>query len=159
MRRQYSQKLFFLLLCLLMIGCSGCIIPCPHFKQTCSEIQGIVVDEQTKAPVSNASININYVDGGSRETKTDQKGYFLLSPKYRFHWGILFGVALNHSLPFDEYMGSFSEITIEAEGYEQGCLYEKWRQDRHPELTPLQAKYLYKDKTLIYPEISIKRKI
>lgn len=154
-------EVFYLSVVFVLFG-SGCIIPFPHVKQTCSAIRGIVVDETTRQPIENASINIYYPDGGSRKTKTDPRGYFAFSTKYRFHWGVLFGVALNHSLPFDEYRNGFSSLVIEADGYIESYLYEEYAREeyvrRNPELNILQPKILYKDDAMIYPEIPILRK-
>lgn len=152
----------FCLSVVFVLFCSGCIIPFPHVKKTCSAIRGIVVDETTKQPIENASINIYYPDGGSRKTKTDPKGYFAFSTKYRFHWGVLFGVALNHSLPCDHYINGFSSLIINADGYEESCLYEEFVREeyarRYPELNILQPKIMYQDDAMIYPAILIPRK-
>lgn len=116
----------------LSFFCCGCIIPCPHIKQTCEPVNGIVVDEADKTPVENARLSIAYPDGGKRTTKTDTNGHFSFPAKHRFHWGILFGVALNHSLPFDCYAPGFTVLNISAEGYTMRTAYPDFR--RHPDV-------------------------
>ena len=111
--------------------CSGCVIPCPHIKQTCGPVNGMVMDDVEKTPIANARLSIAHPDGGKRTTKTDANGYFSFPAKYRFHWGILFGVALNHSLPFDGYAPGFTSLDISAEGYTMRTAYSDfWR---HPD--------------------------
>lgn len=120
-----------LLMVSITLFCSGCIIPYPHIKQTCGPVNGIVVDDVEKAPIANARLSIAYPDGGKRTTKTDANGYFSFPAKHRFHWGILFGVALNHSLPFDGYVPGFTVLNVSADGYTMRSVYPDFRRHLH----------------------------
>lgn len=98
---------------------TGCIIPLPHVKTNCMPIEGNVVQENGVKPVPNAQVEIQYQDGGSRKTQTNQYGGFAFPEKKKFYWGILFGVALNHSIPSKGcFEFGFSTIEIQADGYD-----------------------------------------
>ncbi len=96
---------------------SGCVVPFPHVKQTCGPVDGKVVDSRTGRPVCGATVRIRYPDGDARETHTDDQGRFEFGRKYRLHWGVMIGIALNYSLPYDIGWFDFSDILIEAEGH------------------------------------------
>jgi len=115
-----------LVLLLMLFVSGGCIIPFPHVKKTCDPLCGNVVDSDANHPIKNATIEIRYPDGGCRKTNTNEYGSFYFSKKTRFHWGILFGVALNHSLPFDCYHEGFTFLKVDAEGYETLLVYPKY---------------------------------
>ncbi len=103
--------------CLLMT--TGCIIPLPHVKSTCSAIEGNLVQDNSVIPIPNAHVEIKYQDGESRQTQTNQYGGFAFPEKQKFYWGILFGVALNHSIPSNDCIEvGFSTMEIHADGYE-----------------------------------------
>ena len=102
---------------------NGCIIPWPHVKQTCGPICGNVMIGKPNNPIEGAHIEVRYPDGGTRTTETNEYGFFHFPEKKRFHWGVLFGVALNHSLPIDDYIHTFSAVTIEANDYEKLIIY------------------------------------
>jgi len=97
---------------------TGCVLPLPHIKHTCGTIDGTVIDEHSRQPIKDAEVKVSYPDGGQRKTQTDAAGRFHFPSKHRFHWGYVFGVALNYSLPNDCGWFAFSTVTIEAEGYE-----------------------------------------
>ena len=103
------------------LGCvfllPGCIVPLPHVKRTCGNVSGTVVDAETNAPMAGARVRIVYPDGGAREARTDGRGTFRFPPKHRFHWGVVIGIALNYSLPYDCGWHDFVYITVKADGY------------------------------------------
>jgi len=111
----------------LVLVLNGCIIPYPHFKETCGPLCGYVATEDSNIPIENALVEAYYPDSGHRKTYTDSSGYFSFPQKNRFHWGILFGVALNHSLPTDDYIDAYAELNIKAEGYDERFVYANWR--------------------------------
>lgn len=104
---------------------TGCILPFPHVKQTCGEIQGHVVDAKTKLPIQQAKVSVCYPDGDDRSTSTDAGGNFHFGSKYRFHYAVVIGIALNYSVPYDMGWNDFSVITIDAPGYQSICFYPR----------------------------------
>ena len=111
---------------LLVFSCAalgGCVLPIPHVKKTCGTIEGALLDGDSLRPVEDAKVQAYYPDGGHREKRTDAAGRFDFGSKYRFHWGYLFGVALNYSLPYDIGWWDFSVLTVDAPGYEPICLF------------------------------------
>lgn len=106
------------LLSICLFLTSGCIIPWPHWKQTSGSLCGRIVIEDPNQPVNKAELEIQYSDGGHRETTTDEYGFFYFPEKKRFCWGILFGVALNHSLPLKDCVGRIESLHIEADDYD-----------------------------------------
>ena len=106
-----------LILPALAAATSGCILPVPHVKRTCHPVAGTVLDGRTRVPVADAAVHICYPDGGQRTTRTGPAGRFRFPAKHRFHWGYLFGVALNYSLPYDCGWFDFTAVTVDAPGY------------------------------------------
>lgn len=96
-----SRSTFVSLVVLACAGCGGCIIPLPHTRTTWGPISGRVEDASSHTPLSGAVVEAHCADGGHLTSKTGPDGAWCLPEKQRFCWGILFGVALNHSLPHD----------------------------------------------------------
>jgi hypothetical protein len=110
-------SLAMLLLTATAVSVGGCVIPFPHIKQTSGPVEGVVVDGVTGEPLQGATVCVAYPDGGTREALTDTAGRFRFGSKHRFHWGYVFGVALNYSLPYDCGWHDFNYVVVEADGY------------------------------------------
>jgi len=101
----------------ILLTVSGCPLPFPHVKEISPPVSGRVIDQNTLVPVPGAQVKISYLDGKSCSTVTDSDGNFRLPSKYRFYYGILFGVALNHSIPADDDIMRISTLDISASNY------------------------------------------
>ncbi len=99
-------------------GSAGCIIPFPHTQTTWGPITGRIEDAASYAPISAALVQAHYADGGQLKAATQTDGAWRLPAKQRFCWGILFGVALNHSLPQDDcQLERRVRLTVSAPSY------------------------------------------
>jgi len=100
------------------LACTGCVVPWPHMRTTWGPIRGRVEAVGTRATVRGATVEALYADEGRLTATTGEDGCFALPTKERFCWGILFGVALNHSLPHDNCdLPPRVEIRVTAAGY------------------------------------------
>jgi hypothetical protein len=117
---------------LVLLAGSGCVLPIPHFKQTCGPIEGAVFDAKTRRPLRSVCVSAHYPDGGELRTLTDETGRFCLPSKHRFHCGFMFGVALNYSLPYDCGWYNFNRVDLAREGYQLAYL-ELPREDLPPQ--------------------------
>jgi hypothetical protein len=150
-----------ILACLLMT--TGCIIPLPHVKSTCNAIEGNLVQENGVIPIPNAQVEIKYQDGGSRTTQTNQYGGFAFSEKKKLYWGILFGVALNHSIPSNDCIEyGFSTMEIHADGYDPVRILSElyWRAQDQPDLSivELKLKPEFTVDVMRYSNVKLKKK-
>ena len=97
---------------------TGCILPLPHMRTTWGPIDGHIEEAGSRGPVANAEVEVLYADGGRETTTTKNDGSWSLSAKKRFCWGILVGVALNHSLPYPNCtLARRVDINVSAPGY------------------------------------------
>lgn len=102
--------------CVLAMN-TGCILPVPHIKQTCGRTDGVVIDAVSHRPVHSAELVVRHPDGGEFKARTDDAGRFSFPAKHCFHWGYLFGVALNYSLPYDCGWFGHAGMTVEHADY------------------------------------------
>ena len=149
----------------IILMLSGCIIPFPHVKKICAEIEGKVIKEGTEVPIQSAEINVKYCDGKYRKTLSDTNGEFHFPPKHCFYWGILFGVALNHSWPLDECCGgNFSKMDVTAEDYLSVRIYP-WRhldiskETSEGEYALIELEPKHENDKFIFPAIMLKPKM
>jgi len=101
---------------LLSIGLPACVIPIPSVSTVTEGCEGRVVNAQSAAPVSNAVVKVFHTRRvfsdrhplqltQARTIRTDASGRFKLAPTRQYHWGYLFGVALNYPLPYPKRLG------------------------------------------------------
>ena len=105
---------------LLLSACLGCIIlPIPHYRHHLDEVNGVVLDSETKAPISGVDVVVS-AGRYSCSTKTDMAGRF--ETKEEGGWHFIWWVATPSSgslLPthIDFSDGVFHDVTMSAYGY------------------------------------------
>jgi len=125
-KHQSTYSCMLLCIVTLPVFLNGCILPIPHFKKTSGPLCGYIVTHDPNVPVTNAHILVSYPDGGFRETTTNEQGYFSFPKKIRFHWGVMIGIALNYSLPYDMYINTYSELTVNADGFNERYIFPEY---------------------------------
>jgi len=95
---------------------SGCVIPFPSVSTIATGCYGTVVNARSAAPVPNAVVKISHTSRVFSEAilppvtqvktvQTGNDGQFRLPATRQYHWGYLFGVALNYRLPYPKRFG------------------------------------------------------
>ncbi|MFM2167774.1 MAG: hypothetical protein RIS79_2145 [Verrucomicrobiota bacterium] len=104
---------------------SGCVIPCPSVSTVATGCDGTVVDARSATPVPNAVVRISHTRRVFNEgqpppvtqvktVRTGNDGRFRLPPTRQYHWGYLFGVALNYRLPYPRRFTPDRPLKVEA---------------------------------------------
>lgn len=91
----------FCLVCTFSVCSAGCIvIPVPHVRTHQPTCNGILIDAETKKPISGATIRSTVFPDVS--SMSDSHGHFVIPAKRKFHGAYLIG-AINMSLfpPWD----------------------------------------------------------
>lgn len=107
------------------LSLTGCVIPVPSVSTIATRCEGRVVDARSAAPIPNAVVKIEhtrrvFLEGHpppvtqTRTVQTDPEGRFKLPPTRQYHWGYLFGVALNYPLPNPKRFAPDRPLKVEA---------------------------------------------
>ena len=110
--------LVFCLVCMFSVCSTGCIvIPVPHVRTHQPTCSGILIDAETKKPISGAIIRSTAFPDIS--STSDSHGHFFIPAKRKFHGAYLIG-AINMSLfpPWDVASPVF-EIEIQMNSRER----------------------------------------
>lgn len=118
------------------LSLTGCVIPFPSVSTIATGCDGRVVDARSAVPVPNAVVRIDHTTRVFPEgypppvtqTKTvqaDSEGRFKLPPTRQYHWGYLFGVALNYQLPYPKRFGG-PDRPLKVEATHPGFRHANW---------------------------------
>jgi len=109
----------------ISLALTGCVIPIPSVSTIATGCDGTVVDARSADPVPNAVVKISHTrrvfSGGVsppitqvKTVRTGNDGRFRLPPTRQYHWGYLFGVALNYPLPYPKRFAPDRLLKVEA---------------------------------------------
>lgn len=101
---------------------AGCAIPIPHTTEWAPEMSGRVLDAATGDPIAGVSLEYAWTHGAEDDEPIEtfvtsgSDGSFDLPALKQRHWGYMFAVALNYSLPCPKW-GRGAWVTVEHPGY------------------------------------------
>ena len=93
---------------------SGCVVPFPSWTEVAPALSGTVTDATSGQTLSSVTVTHKFDEEIHRKVYTNQNGRFTLGELQQFHWGYLFGVALNYPLP---YWKVFPGMAVETDLY------------------------------------------
>lgn len=117
------MNLTYLPALLLVNTAVGCAIPFPHTTEWAPELSGQVMDAETGEPVEGVCLRYVWTNGVEDDgpievsAKSDALGHFVLPALKQSHWGYMFSIALNYSLPYPKW-GREAWVLAEHSGYE-----------------------------------------
>lgn len=156
---KFKEVFSVLIELLIVISCTGCLIPLPHVKEICPAIEGRIVSDIDSKGIEGSHIKALYPNGKTKHTVTDKYGFFRFPAESSFYLGILWTPALSHSIPYDCCVYGYADLEIEAKEYKTTyvCpLSNSFREECDSSICKVYQSPGYEEKKQIFSEIRIR---